>query len=348
MVQLQLSGFTNKLPIPDGQPSLFAPNDARHTWHGLPVGEFPGGLEDLAAILPAFDRRPFVVPGRTSANLRYDVIVRKPQDFESDGVPVGVVSKRYRLVQHAEVLTVAKQALWQAGVAPEDASATLEMTENGERIALHVYLPERFRFDPGDGCAMALELTCFNSVDGSSKFMAVVGWFRFVCSNGMVVGVARSDIRRAHDRSLDLGEVGHALRAGLKAAQDDQKRFKAWLKLPVDEERLMRWVDGPVRETWGVKAAARALHICRTSRDAELVDRFEKAPPSQRQVRLLRVVPGMRTNQVSAFTASQALAWLAKERREIPEQQEWMERIPELVGKLAGSRASRPRASARR
>src|SRR5881296_1450081 len=41
-----------------------------------------------------------------------------------------------------------------------------------------IRLPGQYDFDPGDGRPMALRLECFNSVEGSCRFMAVMGWLR--------------------------------------------------------------------------------------------------------------------------------------------------------------------------
>jgi Domain of unknown function (DUF932) len=165
---------------------------------------------------------------------------------------------------------------------------------------------------------MGLRLSCFNSVDGSTKFMAVVGWLRFVCSNGMVIGVARADIRRLHDESLRLRDVGYALTTGMHAAERDKKRYEQWLTMPVEPGTLERSVDGPLREAWGPKAATRGFHISLRGTDVEFADRFEKADPSRRVVRTTRRVPGMDSSKLTVFKVSQALAWLARGRREIP------------------------------
>ncbi len=50
-----------------------------------------------------------------------------------------------------------------------------------------------------------MRLECFNSVNGSTRFRALLGWFRFICSNGMVIGVIRSDVLRRHVGDLGLG-----------------------------------------------------------------------------------------------------------------------------------------------
>jgi hypothetical protein len=52
-----------------------------------------------------------------------------------------------------------------------------------------------------------MRLECFNSVDGSTKFQAFMGWYRFVCSNGLIVGITQVDMRRRHIWGLDILDI---------------------------------------------------------------------------------------------------------------------------------------------
>ena len=143
--------------------------------------------------------------------------------WRAGGEGIGVVSKDYVLVPHTGVLDIASQALLDAEIPPEEVRAELKITEYGERMKLSLYLPDRFKFDPGDGHPMALRLECRNSVDGSTRFRALMGWFRLVCSNGLTIGVTHSDIRRRHIGDLRLEDVGEVLSSGLKDYETRRK-----------------------------------------------------------------------------------------------------------------------------
>jgi len=152
--------------------------------------------------IPTFERRSFGLTQtdnqRSRLNERLDTIVRLPFRGDETLIPVGVVSKDYVLMPHHAVLDIPTEALKAAEIAPENVRAELTITEYGERMALSLYLPDKYSIDPGDGEVMALRLECFNSVDGSSRFRVLMGWFRFVCSNGLIIGVTRADVRRRH------------------------------------------------------------------------------------------------------------------------------------------------------
>src|SRR5687768_12742982 len=78
------------------------------TWHGEPLSCHTCLLGTLRRRLPNVVRRPFSLPTvdgqRPAENPYHDLIVRVPRDPNQVEIPVGLVSKRYRLVQHSELL----------------------------------------------------------------------------------------------------------------------------------------------------------------------------------------------------------------------------------------------------
>ena len=96
-----------------------------------------------------------------------------------------------------------------------------------------------------------------------------------------------------HIRRIDPDKLCEALPNALIATSEDMEILSTWKKIFVQPDILMKWVDGPLKETWGIKAAARVLLICS------------------------RGVDGGPDNAFSLFDVSQALAWIAKERNEV-------------------------------
>jgi len=185
---------------------------------------------------------------------------------------------------------------------------------------------------------MGLRLECFNSVDGSMRFMAVIGWLRFVCLNGMVIGVADSYYRRRHNQYMELSDIAAILKAGIESTTRERDVYLKWMAKGFNEAALMKWVNGPLAKAWGVKAAARTWHITRNGRDAKLVDPFEKGKPTEKSYELLGRVPGAVLPGNTVFAVSQALSWLAKERRDVQAQLEWKQQIGGLVRPLLTAR----------
>ena len=110
-------------------------------------------------------------------------------------MPIGVVSKRYALVQHTAVIEALENALRSEDVGSTDLRCRLTMSESGARMAMRVELPDEFAFKAPDGHPMALTFECFNSVDRTVPLFALLGWFRFVCTNGLVIGITHASLR---------------------------------------------------------------------------------------------------------------------------------------------------------
>lgn len=183
---------------------------------------------------------------------------------------------------------------------------------------------------------MTVRLECLNSVDGSTRFRAVMGWFRLVCSNGLTIGVTRSESDRRHVGDLQLEDIGIVLRAGMNDYKLEQGTLVRWRTLEVNAADLRGWVDNDLKAAWGFKAAARAFHIAGSGCDVEIIGPYKGHSPTSVCVKPAEAVPGSPGRSTSLFDISQILAWLAKDRRDIQEQMAWRERIPSLMASLAG------------
>jgi hypothetical protein len=326
-------------PTPDASDHDRGRRHSGRHWLGLPVVEHRGKLEDLRKLLPHFERLPFAAPRpgvRSSENPIYDVIVRAGTD-DIASVPVGVVSKRYQLVQHRDIFDRAVRACLDAKIDVAKMDGTLGLTENGERMELALVFPDedRFRFRIDDGDAMRLRFQCFNSVDGSSRFSAVLGWLRFVCSNGLVVGKAMSRVDGVHGPYVSIEALlAEALERGLADAVAETGRYDRWRRGTVKPRALEAWADGPLRLSWGPKAAAQVLHVALHGHEVEVIGRrWNGAPPSLWHVRPTTSVPGA-ILPADAFAVAQALSWVAGRRLELSDRLERIRQIPELVEDL--------------
>src|SRR5206468_9270743 len=90
---------------------------------------------------------------------------------------------------------------------PNELKCDLGLSDLGEWMNLRIYFPEAYDHVRQDGDSLGLRLECFNSVDGSSRLLLLLGWIRFICSNGLVIGETRAELRDTHDRHMDLKPV---------------------------------------------------------------------------------------------------------------------------------------------
>jgi len=323
-------------------------------WFGELVDVHSGSPDEIAPRLPRFERRPFRLDSEpqaresssglkaTDENKFWDLIIRMPMSPDELETPVGVVSKRYRLVQHSYLFEQALEALKGVSVNPEDVAAEVALSPYGSRMSLSFELPDRFSYDPGDGHKVALRFVCINSVDGTHRLTIRVGWFRLVCENGLIVGTSRLSQNLIHSEFLELPNLAEILRDGLSLAEKEKSVYKKWIQTSVSGGQLTSWVDGPLRRKWGALAAARTYLICQSGWDGRFATPFEKAPPHRKQMEVTTRVPGAPQMPTNAYSVCQALAWIAKERRDLQEQVGGMRDIPDLIKRLIHATPGRP------
>jgi hypothetical protein len=278
-------------------------------------------------MLPSFDRYPLM------QNRFQDLIVLRGTGGQ---LPVATVSKRYTLVQHAQVLTAVNDEVRSAGINPAAVSAQLLITEYGTRVAIRATLPDEYAFRGADGEKVALTFECFNSVDRTVPLMAAVGWLRFVCSNGLVIGTTTAKVRQRHSGGLRLAEVSSVLADGMASALREREIFEQWEGITVSEDRLVGWVDGPLCEWWGAYVAARVYSIATTGEDGDPEPTRRKLRPHERRLIARRPVPGSFKGRSDAYGVAQALSWLACRRDNVAERIAWRYQIPALMSDLIG------------
>jgi hypothetical protein len=150
----------------------------------------------------------------------------------------------------------------------------------------------------------------------------------------LIIGTIKGRFKKAHTKHFDVTKIEAFLQKGIAGASLDRWRLIRLEATKIHEPAFRKWIDEPLRAAWGVKAAARAYHIVRSGWDVELILPFEKEPPSRRTVRRVTEVPGASSDNLNAFGVSQALSWLAKERRELQEHLERERQIRPLIQRL--------------
>jgi hypothetical protein len=305
-------------------------------WRARDVRYLEGTWRQLRDKIPEFEMKEFRAEPAAPANPYFKAVVRRPQTSAELPIPVGIVSNRYTLASHAEVAERCLEGFRAAGVETSGLRCQLGLTELGEWMHLRIYFPEDFDHAPRDGRRLSLRLECFNSVDGSSRLVLLLGWLRLVCSNGLVIGETRAELRDVHDQTMDLTRIPTILLDALTRVKGDRERLSTWERTSLRMDRIGPWADGVLTQAWGKKAACRGFHICTSGFDVELNDPFAAGPPTTKPVSRTQRVPGAPDCAQTLYDASQALSWIASSRRNADERIEWQAQIPELITALNG------------
>jgi hypothetical protein len=237
------------------------------------------------------------------------VILREPTNRSDAPALVGIVSKQYQLVQHEEVLTSALTwARETYGI--EKPAIVPQLIDGGRKAVFRIDLGGVLQFSP-DGFPIHLNLLVSNSVDGLRSLRVEMNWLRLVCSNGMMVGVALGQTRKAHRQGLGLGEAFSGLAEKIDQAKIDQQGVTEWAAHPVNLEKIRQLANGAVTKRWGRGAAARLWHICESGRDARTIPPYKTQLATDQNVRFTGTVPGAPQRAKTIFDVSQALSWIA-------------------------------------
>lgn len=308
--------------------------DEQGRWRARDVTYYAGRWQKLLPHIPRFETEDFRAAPDARPNPYMKMIVRVPRTKVEQAVPVGTVSNNYTLAQHLDVADKCFAGIRQAGIDTETLRCELGLTELGEWMNLRIYFPEKYSHTPSDNETLGLRLECFNSVDGSSRLVVLLGWLRFVCSNGLVIGETKADLHDVHNKNMDLLKIPGIIHDALRFVEDDVKRISLWENSPVPMQQFHSWVNKDVSNTWNKKAACRVFHICTSGFDVELADPFATGEASEKPVRQIQRVPGSLVPAKSLYDVSQALSWVATKRNSVEEKVEWQEAIPGLIERL--------------
>ena len=303
-------------------------------WRARDVHYWRGSVERMTALMPTFALEDFLAGNGSAPNPYTKSVVRQPMTNIERSMPVGVVSNSYSLVQHQEVARRCLEGVMQAGVEAADLRCELGLTEHGEWMNLRLYFPKNFDHVPKDGHPLKLRLECFNSVDGSYRLVILLGWLRFVCSNGMVIGETKADFRELHNERLDLDPIPFMIGEAMKKIAQERERLQQWDKKEVAPDTLASWVDGPVTKEWGKKAACRVFHICNTGFDVQQLNPFEGGAATKKSVKWLTPVPGAVSPARTCYDVGQALTFVATGRTDAEQRLEWQSAVSSLLARL--------------
>lgn len=321
--------------------AVVEPLSEQKRWRTRDVKYWGGTWDAVSPLIPRFEIGEFKAEKDAPSNPYMKAVIRVPQTRVERPMPVGVVSNSYGLAQHHDVAARCFEGVRLALMDPKGLRCEVGLTELGEWMNLRVYFPDDKDFVHAKNDRMKLRLECFNSVDGSSRLIVLLGWMRLVCTNGMVIRETKTELTDIHDSKIDLDLIPKVVAEGVKKVKGDSERMRKWVATALRHEVLVPWANKDVSDAWGKKAACRVFHICKLGHDVELDDAFAAGEATEKPVTQAAKVPGSPAPAVNLFDVSQAMSWVATGRNNPDERLEWQTGIPKLVGRLAEMVGSR-------
>lgn len=134
--------------------------------------EFPIKLQEIRTngLIPELPEEQLTIPKKLA-------VVR-----QDNGDVLGIVSNKYQLLKHEDVVESFRKAL--SGIRHEE---KVEVTNGGANLYLtYSFNEEMIEIRKGD--FVKLQFIVRNSYNGSSSLQIMLGAFRLVCTNGMIIG----------------------------------------------------------------------------------------------------------------------------------------------------------------
>ena len=141
---------------------------------------------------------------------------------DSNGQPISVVGAKYQLVQNSVLIPQFEVALKQSGLDLSGIQRKVSTSASKGRTVVRYTLPNHtFRIGKRADDEVNLEISLLNSYDGSWKFQSMVGAFRMLCTNGMIVGENFAHFYGKHTKNLDTQKAINNIKHSLSTYQDN-------------------------------------------------------------------------------------------------------------------------------
>lgn len=129
------------------------------------------------------------------------------------GAVLGIATDKYALLPHAAVVDG-----FRAAMGSEEIQEQIQVTKGGAHLYYKIGLPN-VKVEVSKGDFVSLMLIAKNSYDGSHSLQVLMGAFRLVCSNGMIVGKKFVEFNHKHVGN-DMTLKVEALRSQVEAYKE--------------------------------------------------------------------------------------------------------------------------------
>jgi hypothetical protein len=339
-----------------------------YRWFGQKARRVEGSLAELAPTLSEFKLVPIdsllhvvdmkQMSGRADRlwNPRRSLVLSIPRK-ERAPIAVAMVSNRYILIQHGELIHGLMKALVERGIPSEELPASLITSEYGERMHLEVILGHPMNcLKPGLGRRvlgpnpelsdlnrlltsskqppLSLSLQIYNSVDKSLSLGMNLGWYITVSQYSIFLGVERESVRKVHTWDEGAIHIPLLLDKVLAAIPGQSRLLSDYLEQRVTPEQVETWADIEISSKWGMPAAARVCQIARDGKDG-LVEVPVKPVPAHKWKVLPKVpVPGITSPVQYAYDLLTILGWVASSEPVIERRMKMHDQVKGLVDQL--------------
>jgi hypothetical protein len=158
-----------------------------------------------------------------------------------ENIVYAVASDKYKLIRHEEVIARAEEIV-RGDHGLGSYTRTIKF-DNGGGWMRATYTFNGVEVDVG-GHPINPTLEIFNSYDLTSKLKLLLGAFRLVCTNGLVIGKHLAEYKGRHMPYLSLNMAEDELKLGMGKLEEEAKVWSEWDKEVMEEKEVLEIIDG--------------------------------------------------------------------------------------------------------
>jgi hypothetical protein len=143
--------------------------------------------------------------------------------------------RSYRLIKNEDVFPAFEEALRESALDTTDMSITDHISYGGAKSERRYKLPKhRIAIQRDD--EVDLQLRVHNSYDGSTSIASMLGGWRLICDNGLVIGKRFAYNFGRHTLNVNVEKMAKELTVTLNLWKEAGEEWMSWVGKPVTEE----------------------------------------------------------------------------------------------------------------
>ncbi len=150
------------------------------------------------------------------------------------GKVYSIVSKDYKLIRHEDAVQRIESTIDENPKLGKYKTDTEFYNDGGRMCRIYRFFEKSVEIKKDD--TVNPELHLFNSYDITWPFIVLIGAFRFVCANGLVVGDKYLYLRKRHVYDFEQMDIKEQVSTALKRFNLQTNRWKKWIELRLTEK----------------------------------------------------------------------------------------------------------------
>ena len=172
---------------------------------------------------------------------------------------ISVVGSGYQLVQNADIFPQYDEAIELSDLNTKGMERKVYTSHSGGRTKVEYTFPEH-RVSIKDDDELDLTLTVLNSYDTSWRFRSILGAFRLLCANGMIVGTAFQQYAHKHTLNLDTDRAIKDLALSLDFFEENANSWRDYPNVRVNAFQVDKVFKALAKDSKSIRVSLDESH----------------------------------------------------------------------------------------